>query len=214
MRISISVLVVCCWSFVVEANGQFSLTRRKIAKQLAAMTHESVILVQKRTHEDIFRQRMKREEIEPSDKLVFEALDEVKELAAKEHQQLRDPITGWWGNLLAKTTGKLLTLGMKAKIGLVKRKSRISEKEENNKGSPLFSEMSEETFIWLMAMTDQQKRSARARIAQFQQAISDPDAIDYSMLSHENFLRFYLEQLSEEDLDILINHLNILEPSP
>ena len=64
-----------------------------------------------------------------------------------------------------------------------------------------------------MGMAEQQKHHTKARIAQFQQATLDPDAIDYDMLSHENFLRLYLEQLSEQDLEILINHLNTLESS-
>lgn len=201
-------LLVCCWSVVVEANGQFSLTQRKVAAQLAAMLPEATILVFERTHQDIFRQRMQREGIEPSERLIIEALDEVNELYTREHQDLTalDQNTGW----LAKTAGKILTLGLKVKFGWAKKKSRIFEK----KRTPLFSEISEETFIWLMAMIDQQKHGAKARMVQFQQATRNPDAIDHSMLSHENFIRLYLEQLSEHDLDILINHLKTQESIP
>ena len=204
-------LFVYCWSFVVEANGQFRLTQRKIAKQLAAMTHESTHLVLARTHEDMFQQRMKKEGIEPNEKLITEVLEEVRELGRNELRDLAsfDQHTGWWGSLLSKTTGKILTLGLRVKFSRAKMKSRIFKKKER----PPFSEMSEETFITVMGMAEQQKHHTKALIAQFQQATLDPDAIDYDMLSHENFLRLYLEQLSEQDLEILINHLNTLESS-
>ena len=205
--------VICCWGLVAEANGQFSLTQRKIAAQLVAMTHETTSLLLKRTHEDIFRQRMQKEGIEPSEKLIFEALDELKELSSRERQHLDDlQQTGWWQTLLTKTTGKLLTLGLKMKLGRAMKKSRPWRKTKGER--PPFSEMSEETFVTLMGGLEQQKYHTKARFTQFQQATNDPETVDYDMLSHENFLILYLEQLSEQELEILINHLNTIESTP
>ena len=202
---SLYLLAICCWGLVAKANGQFALTQRKIAAQLATMTHGATSRVIHRTHEDIFRQRMQREGIEPSEKLVIEALDELKKLSSKERQHIDDlQQTGWWQTLLTKTTGKLLTLGLKVKLGRARKKSRILTEEER----PPLSEMSEETFVMLMGNIKNQEYHTKARFTQFQQATNDPEAVNYDMLSHENYLILYLEQLSEQELEILINHLD------
>ena len=198
-------LAICCWDLVAEANGQFSLTQRKIAARLVAMTHEASILVLERTHKDIFRQRMHREEIEPSEKLIIEALDELEELSSKERQHIDDlRQTGWWQTLLTRTTDKLLTLGLKIKLSRTRKKSRILTEGER----PPLSEMSEETFVMLMGNIEKQKHHTKARFTQFQQATNDPEEINYDALSHENFFRLYLGQLSEQELETLIKHLD------